>query len=382
MSQATGATISRRNLFRLGTASIATAILVGCSPNTTRPVTVNATEQNVRLIGRTYEQDKTTWIPQSGSAIEFLATGTGLKIELAGDNSVNKDADLRPRYAVLVDGKVVLDETLSESPHVVDVPLGHALKDTIVEVIHLSEAPYGIIGVRTIQLESDSPTPIAPTNGKGASIAFVGDSITCAYGVEAKGEDEPFKTTTENFMKSYAYYAAQELGADYETICYNGYGVFSGWSDDGSRNTERLMPKEYERVTKDSDKTWDFAAHPRDIVVVNLGTNDSTYTKSDEARMREFSNAYTEFLGRIRELNPKSLILCTVGTMDCESIYPALEQAVSDHVSRTGDTRTHSYPSAPMNVEEDGCGALEHPNETVQRKIAKELIDAIHKFKN
>ncbi|MBR3225478.1 MAG: hypothetical protein IKF78_09160 [Atopobiaceae bacterium] len=346
-------------------------------------MSIEATEQNVRLIGRSYAEDNTTWIPQSGSAIEFLATCTSLRLHMAGDDKASKGTDHRPRFAVLVNGEVVLDDTLSQASRIVEVPLGEALKDAIVEVIHLSEALTGNVGIRAIQVGSDSPTPVWPADSKDKSIAFVGDSITCGYGVESKNSDEPFRTTTENFMKSYAYLAAQELGYDYETVCYSGYGIISGWTAKGERETDMLVPPVYDLVTKGSDQKWDFAAHPRDVVVVNLGTNDSTYTGTSDVRIAEFAAAYTEFLGRVRELNPGSLIICTVGTMEGgELVYPAIEQAVSDHVSRTGDTRAHCYPSAPINVREDGCGAGGHPNEVSQRKAAKELVEAIRKYGN
>ena len=58
------------------------------------------------------------------------------------------------------------------------------------------------MGIRSITVETDADVPATPTAEPDLSIAFVGDSITCAYGVEAADADEPFKTTTENFMKS------------------------------------------------------------------------------------------------------------------------------------------------------------------------------------
>lgn len=382
MMQASKAVVSRRHFFRLGATLFTGAVITGCSANKPQSFTIEPTEQNVRLIGRTYAEDNTTWIPQSGSAIEFFATCTSLSLDMAGDASTSNDADHQPRFAVLVNGEVVLDDTLSQTTCTIEVPLKEALKDAVVEVIHLSEALKGIIGVSAIHVESDSPDPVRPTSAKSKSIAFVGDSITCGYGVEAKSTDEPFRTTTENFMKTYAYLAAQELDADYETVCYSGYGVYSGWRDDGERGTENIVPPVYELVTVGSEHTWDFAAHQRDVVVVNLGTNDSVYTGEDEERIAEFTQAYTEFLGQIRELNPESLIVCTVGTMDNGYLlYPAIEQAIRDHASITGDTRTHCYLSALIDAE-DGYGTGDHPNEASQRKAAKELVEAIRKFED
>ena len=58
------------------------------------------------------------------------------------------------------------------------------------------------------------PKVIEPTPKKNLSIEFIGDSMTCAYGVEGKDQNEHFKTSTENFSKSYAYLASQILNID------------------------------------------------------------------------------------------------------------------------------------------------------------------------
>ena len=102
---------------------------------------VSATEGTVRLIGRTVSDDGTTWLPQSGSAIE-----------------------------------VALDPSVA----------------SVVEVIHLSEAVRGAVGVRSITVESSEERPAVPTEDNGLSIEFIDDSITCGYGVEGEGGDEPF----------------------------------------------------------------------------------------------------------------------------------------------------------------------------------------------
>ena len=54
--------------------------LVGCARGDLSSVVVSPTQDNVRLIGRTYEDDGVTWLPQSGSAIEFSVTGSRVEI--------------------------------------------------------------------------------------------------------------------------------------------------------------------------------------------------------------------------------------------------------------------------------------------------------------
>jgi hypothetical protein len=386
MGQAQKTIVTRRQFVGLG-AGVLSGVLAGCaagettdatSDDTPQEMTVTPTHENVRLIGRTFERDGITWLPQSGSAVEFAATGSRILVELAGDENVGNAPDMRPRFAILVDGEVVLDDTLGKELRTIEVPLDGPVEGAVIEVMHLSEANQGWIDVRSITVESDAAVPVVPTAQKALSIAFIGDSITCAYGVEASGNDDPFKTTQENFMKSYAYLAAQDLEADYETACYSGYGIVSGWTPDGSRNESMLLPPVYDLVVEGHDAAWDFAAHPRDVVVINLGTNDFTYTGTDATRTKEFAQGYAAFLAHVREVNPESLIVCTLGSMlGCDALYPTLEKAVADYAERTGDARVMSYLSEPIDYEKEGCGTMGHPNEGSQRRIADALVSVI-----
>ncbi len=337
---------------------------------------VSATEGTVRLIGRTVSDDGTTWLPQSGSAIEFEVIGSRATIDLASGAKGQDNPDLCPRFAVLVDGEVVFDDVLFEPQRTVEVALDPSVA-SVVEVIHLSEAVCGAVGVRSITVESSEESPVVPTEDKGLSIEFIGDSITCGYGVEGEGGDEPFMTTTENFMKSYAYLTAQALGADYSAVCYSGYGVVSGWTGDGERNEGMLVPLLYEVVAKGYEQPWDFDAHSYDVVVISLGTNDYTYARTDEARMEEFTRGYASFLEEVRAHNPESLIVCTMGTMGCHELYPYLEEAVESFEASTGDTRVLCYLSEEIDYEADGTGTHEHPNAVTQQKSADALVAVI-----
>lgn len=338
---------------------------------------INATEEHVRHIGRTYVQDDVAWLPLSGSAIEFTANGTRLVLEIEGDDSVDNKESLRPRFAVLVDGEVVLDDTLSEKKREVKVFDDDSPRTATVEVIHLSEALQGKVGVGSITIDSAATNPIEPTPSRDFSIEFIGDSITCGYGVEGTNAEEPFSTKTENFMKSYAYLAARALEADYSAVCYSGYGVLSGWSANGERNEKMLLPPLYGLVAEGVEQPWDFATHTYDVVVINLGTNDTTYTGSNEGRMEEFERAYTEFLTTVRKHNPQSYIICTMGTMGGEELYPYIEHAVETFKQEAGDDRVMSYLSDPIDVEKDGSGANGHPNVISQQKAADQLVSVI-----
>ena len=347
------------------------------SAATLRTSTVEATEETVRLGGRTCAIDGVRWLAQSGSAIEFEVDATRVAIHLVGDEAVENEEDLRPRFAVLLDGEVILDDTLSERARTIEVFAGGTSRRAVVELMQVSESNRGVVGVEDISIESSASRPIAPTPAKDLSIEFIGDSITCGYGVESLEATDTFKTTTENFMKSYAYLTAKALDADCSAVCYSGYGIVSGWTGDGERNANDLLPPVYEAVAQSFEQPWDFSTHPRDVVVINLGTNDLSYTGMDESRVAEFSVGYEDFLAKVRERNPESYIVCTLGTMNSQELYPAVEQAVERFKERTGDVRITSYLSDAMDVESDGVGARWHPSETTQQKSADALTSVI-----
>lgn len=337
-----------------------------------------ATEENVKLVGRTMYSNDTTWLVQSGSAVEFTITGKSAAITLAGDSSINNDENYRSRYAVLVDGEIIADDVMSTPEKTLTLFDGETSRTAKIKIIHLSEAMNGAIGVKNISVTSNQPVPICPEPEKALSIEFIGDSITCAYGVEGLSSYESFKTTTENFMKSYAYLTAQKLDADYSAVSYSGHGIISGYTSSGEINTDSLIPDCYGLTGKLSDyaENWNFETRSHDVVVINLGTNDSSYvTKDPETRAQEFINGYMDFLKTVREKNPEAYIICTLGTMGDE-LYEYVAEAVEQYRTDTGDERIMSYHSTVQN-QADGIGSDWHPSAVTQQKSAYVLADKI-----
>ena len=340
--------------------------------------TVAPSEDNVKFIGRNIFKDGKTALIQSGAAVEFTVTGKSAEIQILGDGSEKNGETSRPRYAVIVDGEIVLDELLSVSEKSVELFKGTENRTATVKVIHLSEANNGAVCVGGITVDSDSPSPVVPTPEKDLLIEFIGDSITCAYGVEGKDQYENFKTSTENFMKSYAYLTAEKLGADYSAVCYSGYGIISGYTSSGDKNTDSLVPPLYDYCGPNKYKeVWDPSQRPADVVVINLGTNDSGYIDKDfEKRSPEYVEGYEDFLGAIRKKNPDAQIICTLGTMGCTDEYPLIEKAVANFKKATGDTKVTAYQSATQNTA-DGLGSDWHPSAVTHQNSAYVLADKI-----
>lgn len=340
---------------------------------------IPATAEYVRFQSRTVRKDDVTWLVQSGAAAECIITADSASLTLAGSSGIKNDADHRPRYGIFVDGELTADVLMSEAEETVTLWENES-RTAEVKVMLLSEAMYGGVGVSSINVSSAAAVPVKPVPERPLSIEFIGDSITCAYGVEGASNGDPFKTGTENFSKSYAYLTAQQLGADYSTCCYSGHGITSGYTSDGTKQAGSLIPDCYEQSSKyvDYGTDWDFAGvRQHDAVVINLGTNDINYVDAaPETRNAEFIEAYKAFLTTVREKNPEAAIICTVGTMGGDEIYALIEQAVTEFNAETKDGRVSCYFSKTHTMA-DGMGSDWHPSAYTQQNSAYVLADKI-----
>lgn len=337
-----------------------------------------------KQLGRTayHEDTGTLWCSLSGSGIDFRARGAQCELTLIGDSNC-KIAASAPRYAVYADDQLIEDAQLTEETHTVTVPITEA--GTHIRLIKLSESASSSLGIGTLHItggEGDDLVTAEPA--KQRLIEFIGDSITCGYGVDGK-EGDSFSTANENAMKTYAYLTAQNLDADYSMVSYSGHGVISGYTTHGKLNKNQLVPKYYGQVGhcsalvegkhKIHDDKWDFSVQP-DLIVINLGTNDASYTGGDAALQREFAAAYTEFLKTIREKNPSAPIFCTLGIMG-QNLCEAIELAVSDYTAQTGDSNVRTLRFDIQNTGADGVGVDWHPSAQSHKKAADRLTDEI-----
>ncbi|MGN1340889.1 MAG: SGNH/GDSL hydrolase family protein, partial [Oscillospiraceae bacterium] len=120
---------------------------------------------------------------------------------------------------------------------------------------------------------------------------------------------------------------------------------------------------------------WDFSQFVPDFVVINLGTNDFSYTGADEERIADYTTSYVDFLKTVRSDNPDAHIICSLGVMG-DNLYPAVEEAVSSYTSETGDTNVSAFHFTPHNGS-TGYAADWHPTEATHEIAANELVEYI-----
>ncbi len=346
------------------------------------------TADNVKILGRAYYTGESLRFAQTAAGVEFETNASTVSFTLSGESG----ALSRPepaRMEIYIDGKLDSLHDLGINGQVITVDLGEKA-DHIVRIIKTTESENGTVFLDEIAVDSDS---IAPTPAKERKIEFIGDSITCGYGLGADKASEHFTTKTEYGSRTYAYKAAQLLDADYSMVCFSGFGLVSGYTANGVKNEISLLPTYYEKCglawedyyggnTAGIDSVdWDFSQYVPDLIVINLGTNDNSYVSrgadADEkaARAQEYVDAYVAFLKQVRENNPDSEILCTLGTMGQE-LWAEVEKTVETYTAETGDTKVKAMEFDNQDPN-DGYGADYHPTEVTHAKAAHQLADYI-----
>jgi len=341
-------------------------------------------EESVKVIGRAMFFNDTLWLVHSGSGAEFTFTGTKAVITLQADSAIMNGANEQARVAIFVNGVCVVDDMINKMLETYTVFESETEEECTVRIVKLSEAAMSTVGIKTMEVTSRGV--IRPTENKEHLIEFIGDSITCGYGVEDEDPNHNFKTSTENAMKAYAYKTAELLGTDYSLVSFSGWGIISGYTATGEEKmTEQLVPEYYEKLgysrgkylaTTPEEISWDYTKRQPDLIVVNLGTNDDSYTKGMNDREQDYKEHYVEFLKVIRKNNPDATILCTLGIMG-RRLFPMVEQAVAEYSAATGDTNIDTLQFAEQNGAVDGLAADWHPTEKTHTKAAEKLAEKI-----
>ncbi|MGN0609667.1 MAG: GDSL-type esterase/lipase family protein [Oscillospiraceae bacterium] len=340
-------------------------------------------EENFKELGRTYYADGKIYCALSGTGAEFTFTGTECSVTVMGDaNSANPSmADNQARVGIYVNGERVVDEMIDNLTETYEVFKSDTEETADIKIVKLSESPMSTFAITDITINGKD---VKPAEDKERFIEFIGDSITCGYGVDDEDMNHHFSTKTEDTTKTYAYKTAEALNADYSMVSFSGYGIISGYSDGEKKVSEQTVPQYYTKLGYSWSQNgsfvpanieWDFSKRQPDVVVINLGTNDDSYCKNKDDRCEEFQQTYVEFLKTIREKNPDSTIICTLGIMG-QNLYPYVELAARQYSEETGDENI-SWLMFDMQSQDDGIAADWHPTEKTHAKASAKLAEKI-----
>ena len=222
--------------------------------------------------------------------------------------------------------------------------------------------------------EQEESTVLSGNAKQKPHLLFIGDSITAGYGVDGVNGESAFCTEEEDVTKAYAYKTAEKLGAEKTIICFSGNGVLSRWipAEENQPLTEQILPEifPYEEVKRCIASTKQKGECDPDYIVINLGTNDASYTRRVPEREEAFVEKYRAFVKCLQEAFPDSPILL---------LYGVMEQTLLERVKEVAEQCKVEFLPLPLQSPEDGMGAAEHPSEGTQEKMAERLLSFLKK---
>lgn len=210
-------------------------------------------------------------------------------------------------------------------------------------------------------------------------IEFIGNSITCGYGVESTERDAPFQDETCNHYYTYAARTARNLEAEEIAVCRSGIGVYRNY--DGPRTGDRInMNTEYiHTLLYDDSETWDFSRYQPQVVCINLGTNDTSTKGADPKLLKQ---GYVNLLSQVRNAYADAKIVFLIGPMMSGDALALVQKTLTEVIHEAhlkGDAEVYRF-EFKMQTGDLGYGASWHPSFWQQEQMAGELTPYLRKL--
>lgn len=362
----------------------------------------------LKWYGRNFDHNEVRYFNYSLSGFEFCFTGTRAVATILSDPSNQKDTEhgilglyvtelaspekykgdsfwnnfsfLNERDEYKEPQKIFLDKTVNECV----LFESNIEKTVLIKVLKLSECAFGYAGLKSLEIQGilRKGRIIEDTKNPKTKIEFIGDSITCGYGIEGLWEKDTFCTAQERPDKAYAFLTARALKAEFQLCSWSGIGIISNYVDPATINlpdTHWLMPACWPYADKSGElrlhvepHIWDESKFSPDIIVINLGTNDNSWVRGIEERRLAYVSGLRQFIEALHRRSPDAKICCCLGIMGqelCASVEEACKLFSMD------------FPSVPVKTlrfdlqkESDGIGADWHPSPVTHKKAAKQLV--------
>lgn len=291
-------------------------------------------------------------------------------------------------WDVIVDGVVKQKLVMSDAETEFVLADGLAQGTHVVELYKRSEPQTGTTKLKGIDLHGG--TLLSPPARKTRRIEIVGDSSSTGFGIEGIGMTDPatgkcpgpnHAAKYQNFRKAYGAVLGDMVGAEIYATSLSGKGIAKNiWTPD----TETL-PMLFSRVLPmEQHNTWSFAEWKPDAVVVMAGGNDFALGQPaprPPASIEEFTEAYRQFVAKIRQEYPQAHLVLTVSPTTDDDSPPGSNtrtnitigaQTVASERNAQGDAKTYFF--APGKAPKSEMTACEgHGNIEFHQRVAAEL---------
>lgn len=303
--------------------------------------------------------------PGTGITVRFRGTGASLYVDTAESSDI-----WYPYVRLVVDGGKAV-RTMVKGAGWIELCAGLPEGEHTVSLHKSTESgayPLNVMKLRLTGTSGEEPVLLEPPEAPDRRIEFIGDSITCGYGVLGLSTEYAFTTVQEDVFSTYAAYTAAHFGADARYIAVSGKGIVR----DAGGGTDDNLPDFFRWTSMNDRVPWDYSQWIPDVVVINAGTNDQDHTAA-----ADFEKGAAAFLSQVRAAYPEATIIWCYGMMN-EKLHDNIRRAV-DTFNQSPD---HGADAVYLPLESIGkrigeTGAGTHPNERAGRDRSRYLIESI-----
>ena len=236
-----------------------------------------------KLVGRVFDVE-------GGVACDFTASGIEFEGVMNGEVTLSLSCDRNTYFTVYIDGERV-DKRFFADAGTKELTIADFEDEAEhhVRVLKQTEPQWSLCVLK--ELTVIGKLKEAPAK-KDKYIEVIGDSITCGYGNLKIDGVSNSGALYQDGTQTYAFLAAEALGADASIVGCSGIGIDKGWTDFSESDF-------YPKASFYRDKTgenYNFFRVP-DLVIINLGTNDQSRGSTEE----DFKAGVRELIEFIRD---------------------------------------------------------------------------------
>ncbi len=324
-------------------------------------VTVSLPSDQLALLGRVNQYD---------DRLAFDWTNTGVYFRFRG-KKVSFRFDV-PALAQNLFVKIKLDNKsarlcVCENSTVIEMIADYDGEHTV-SCVRVNEILDAVpLVLREIVLEGDSPMMLERPALPERKMLFIGDSITCGFGILTQGAGNGFKTAEQDGSQTYAALTAAHFQAQAHFVCISGRGI--------ARNCDNYqaprIPEFFEWTSISDPTAWNHTQYQPDVIVVNAGTNDTAGEESP-VDLDVFKNEVKSFATRLLTVYPNAKLIWCYGMMAIDmhdALCETIESLQNPNATFMSFQSVYEYKNE--------TGAASHPNQRAHYRCAGVLIDQI-----
>lgn len=299
----------------------------------------------------------------------FVYPATQIAVRISGTGLAMKAKPGSGQFMVTIDNGEARKINFTDTDSVITLAKGLPAGPHTVKVMLAIEGYEKRPEFRGLLLDSGTKLLNAPRRPKHR-IEFIGNSITCGYGSEAKSQWVHYSYDNSNHYYSYAAILARELDAEEMCVARSGIGVYRNY---GGHEEGQTMTRWYDYTCLyDSTQLWDFSRFRPDVICVNLGTNDLS-TKGYDIKL--YKSAYKKFIQHLAKVQPKAKIVLLTSQMlskTAKQLQIAALKEVYAELHKQG--LNVYYFELDMQDPKLGYGADWHPSKAQHQQAARQLL--------